>query len=126
MRYVPLACRILAVSVLLALLPACQSAPGPRKPAGNAAPSRNRKLELCGAVRGNGTSVFSTIASLASFTENYGTFDALSGASSGGIADFIYESVLLNPFLRACRDDLHPCDPVTIRKRAGLMLKSVR
>ncbi|HUP58763.1 MAG TPA: hypothetical protein VM598_14990, partial [Bdellovibrionota bacterium] len=37
---------------------------------------------LCGAIRGNGTQVFSTIASLASFTENYGIFDALSGASS--------------------------------------------
>jgi hypothetical protein len=60
---------------------------------------------------------------MASYTENYGTFDALSGASSGGIADFIYESVLMSPVLHDCGDGKPECDEVTVRKRAGLMLK---
>jgi hypothetical protein len=88
-----------------------------------AAPISRAQLHQCAALRGNGTRVFSTLGSLARLSEVVGPFDAMSGASSGGIATFLYESMRLNPEIEVCGSA--PCDRRMLGFRIALSLKSL-
>src|SRR5262249_41119213 len=115
--------RLLLPIVLIGTLAACT--PERAKEREPAAVARSHGLHLCGAIRGNGAKVFSTIASMASFTENYGTFDALSGASSGALPDFFSESSPMRRVLTDWGGGPGSChDDELVRRRAGLMLKA--
>lgn len=83
---------------------------------------RPSELNYCVAVRGNGDLMPATLHSLARISEDYGPLDGISGASSGSVASFLYESMIINPNIRDCNGSL--CTKEEQGKRIGLLLKS--
>jgi hypothetical protein len=79
--------------------------------------------EFCLAVRGNGYKVPVTLAAMARLSEEFGVADVVLGTSSGSIAAFLYENILLNPAIHDCGAE--SCSNAELGRRLSLALKSM-
>lgn len=78
---------------------------------------------FCLALRGNGYKVPVTLGALARLSEEFGVAGLVLGSSSGSIAAFLYENILLNPAIGDCAGA--PCPPQVLGARVSLSLKSM-
>ena len=81
--------------------------------------------KTCYGFRGNGSSVFSTIGGISRLLDQYPAPDALFGTSSGSVAAFLTESVLIpSNEVYSIGSDGTPLAKEAINERRSFMLKS--
>lgn len=85
-------------------------------------PEKTPALNMCFGYRGNGSSVFATIGGIARLLDQYGAPKAIVGTSSGSVAAFLTESLLM-PRLESVFE-CDGCTQVMINERRSFMLKS--
>jgi hypothetical protein len=73
--------------------------------------------DRCVALRGNGTHMIAHFTALARMTLRWGEIQGFAGGSSGTMTPFLYESIIMNPAVRALGPDERP-------KAISLLLKS--
>jgi hypothetical protein len=86
-------------------------------------PHATADANFCLALRGNGYKVPVTLAAMARLTEEFGVADVVLGSSSGSIAAFLHENILLNPAIRNCGGQ--PCAEAVLARRVSLAIKSM-
>ncbi len=79
----------------------------------------------CIAIRGNGELVSAHWSAMGRLLEEEGLFDGGAGGSSASVTLFLYESILLNPQLRACAGGTRACSEAETALRASLLMKSL-
>lgn len=77
-------------------------------------------LQTCYGYRGNGSSVFSTIGGIARLFDQYKAPDAVVGTSSGSVAAFLTESIMVPNAVYECPN----CSQKEISERRSFMLKA--
>lgn len=111
--------RIGTAVILLLSLTTCKTVKRSSETSSANLGEESKGLKLCYGYRGNGTSVFATIGGIARMIDQFGPANAIVGTSSGSVAAFLSESVLMrNPSY-----DCESCSEADASERRSFMLK---
>ena len=106
------------LSIMALAMTTCKTVSHQSTPQQTSAPVSS--LDRCFGYRGNGSSVFATIGGIARLFDQFGSPAAVFGTSSGSVAAFLTESVMVPNAPYACNG----CSAADIAERRSFMLKA--